>query len=422
MGPALVFDKSTLESLNVDESLWLDHFFICNITPLFYVESLADLDKNSSDKRSSETLVRDLANKTPDEGAANIAHHTLILQELLGNKVQMDGRPIIGGGEPRIDSDGKIGIYHDHFPEMEAFGRWQKREFHKVEQEFAKDWRNIVSNLNFDYTIGILKNTVPTNTKISSVNDLKIFVDQFVEGNYKELLILALDTLGMPPKFYDAILSKWEKKGHPRFNDFAPYASFCFKIDLFFYLALDKSFISRDRPSNKIDISYLYYLPFCNVFTSKDNLHRRIAPLFMENGQTFVWGEDIKKSLREIDNEFSKLPEEIKKQGLFKFANYPPDDITSVVPQMWDKYCRYWRKHKKEKENAPDRDVMNDKKLIEHLNNLEKNAEALPKGFKPPLGEPDHIMFKRKMRIKKGKWSIFPPEVLKQAKKDGDLD
>lgn len=44
-GPIIIFDKSALECLNVDEALWLDNFFLTNITPLFFVETLADLQK-----------------------------------------------------------------------------------------------------------------------------------------------------------------------------------------------------------------------------------------------------------------------------------------------------------------------------------------------------------------------------------------
>ena len=43
MGPIIIFDKSTLECLNPDEAVWLDQFFNSNITPLFYIETLADL-------------------------------------------------------------------------------------------------------------------------------------------------------------------------------------------------------------------------------------------------------------------------------------------------------------------------------------------------------------------------------------------
>ena len=45
LGPILIFDKSTLQGLNVDEAVWLDNFFMANITPLFFIETLADLEK-----------------------------------------------------------------------------------------------------------------------------------------------------------------------------------------------------------------------------------------------------------------------------------------------------------------------------------------------------------------------------------------
>ena len=45
LGPILIFDKSFLQSLNVDEAVWLDNFFLTVITPLFFVETLADLER-----------------------------------------------------------------------------------------------------------------------------------------------------------------------------------------------------------------------------------------------------------------------------------------------------------------------------------------------------------------------------------------
>jgi hypothetical protein len=34
-GPIIIFDKSSLESLNLDEAVLLDNFYMSNITPLF---------------------------------------------------------------------------------------------------------------------------------------------------------------------------------------------------------------------------------------------------------------------------------------------------------------------------------------------------------------------------------------------------
>src|SRR3989304_136700 len=45
LGPITIYDKSTLESLSVDEAVWFSNFYRANITPLFFVETLADLEK-----------------------------------------------------------------------------------------------------------------------------------------------------------------------------------------------------------------------------------------------------------------------------------------------------------------------------------------------------------------------------------------
>ena len=37
MRPIALFDKSALQSFSIDESVWLDAFYTCNITPLFFV-------------------------------------------------------------------------------------------------------------------------------------------------------------------------------------------------------------------------------------------------------------------------------------------------------------------------------------------------------------------------------------------------
>ena len=43
MGPNTIFDKSALQALSIDETVWLEAYFLSNVTPLFYVETLADL-------------------------------------------------------------------------------------------------------------------------------------------------------------------------------------------------------------------------------------------------------------------------------------------------------------------------------------------------------------------------------------------
>ena len=59
-------------------------------------------------------------------------------------------------------------------------------------------------------------------------------------------------------------------------------------------MAIDKKLISPDRPSNRTDMAYLYYLPFAMMFVSNDKLHKRTARLFLNAQQEFVSGDELK--------------------------------------------------------------------------------------------------------------------------------
>ena len=76
MGPVALFDKSFLQSLSVDESVWFDHFFLPVVSPLFFVETLADLAKQrKGGSRAPEDEVRIIADKTPSLSGAPCVHH-----------------------------------------------------------------------------------------------------------------------------------------------------------------------------------------------------------------------------------------------------------------------------------------------------------------------------------------------------------
>jgi hypothetical protein len=87
VGPITVFDKSALEALNMDESVWFDAFFLANVVPPFYVETLADLEKEVATGRTPEDVVGRLAEKTPSGAAPNVHHRPMILADLLGHEI-----------------------------------------------------------------------------------------------------------------------------------------------------------------------------------------------------------------------------------------------------------------------------------------------------------------------------------------------
>ncbi len=78
------------------------------------------------------------------------------------------------------------------------------------------------------------------------------------------------------------------------------------------------------EPQNSIDRQYLYYLPFCQVFSSNDVFHKTVAPLFLAADQSFVPGEDLKHDLAKIEQHWREIPPDVKAQGSMNYAAYPP--------------------------------------------------------------------------------------------------
>ncbi len=145
-----MFDKSVLQSLSVDEAVWFDTFYFPCITPLFFVETLADLDKEVQKGRTPEEVVGNLAEKTPLGGAINVHHRTLCVNELFGNGVELRHVPAVAGGRPVRTDDGRSAVVFEPPPESEALKRWERRDFLEVERRFARSWRDALSEIDLD--------------------------------------------------------------------------------------------------------------------------------------------------------------------------------------------------------------------------------------------------------------------------------
>jgi hypothetical protein len=215
------------------------------------------------------------------------------------------------------------------------------------------------------------------------------------------------------------VLSRWETATEPPIIDFAPYTTHLFKVDALYYLGIDRGFISGERTSNKVDMAYLYYLPFAMVFTSGDGLHARTVPLFLRSDQTFVPAVELKIALGELDGHFDALPDEIKQLGVMQFAGYPPADLNNTVTELWDKHMRSgWRNLSRDKEaaRAKPRDREADGKLIEEIKAKQRVSAPLPGGGADlSTDEVQQVFLTRETPIQRGKWRMISPEVERLA-------
>lgn len=412
MGPITIFDKSALQALNMDESVWLDAFFLVNVVPVFYVETLADLEKEMGEGRSAEELVGMLARKTPPNAVPNVHHRALLSQELLtGWEVPMDGRVPVAAGDVRRAPDGDVGIHIDEFNEAVALERWQSHEFLEIERQVARRWRAELADHDRDRMIGVLRNILPVGQRIPDLPALKAVIDRFCESTEPEVFALALEVVGVPADTARLVSVRWEQAGRPPLPTFAPYTAHVFKVDLLYYLGIERGFISGERPSNKADLAYLYYLPFSMVFTSGDNLHRRTAPLFLRADQSFVEGRELKEALGVLDRHYAELPDEIKALGVMGFAHNPPLELDNLVTRLWDRHGPGWRDQARSPEQILEgRQAVasSESETVTELRERIEGAEPVGAEVPNPGPEPDYVVIRRKVPVQKGKWRLLP--------------
>ena len=409
MGPITLFDKSFLQSLHIDEAVWFDNFYSTNIAPLFYIETLADLEKAVRKGRTPEQEVGIIASKTPEmHSSPNTFHQQLVIANLLGHEVTMDGRPIISGGRC-IQTADKNAVMFDLPPEQEAFQRWQKGDFLEVERQYAKVWRRILSPLNFESILQIFTST-GIQPKSHSLEEARLVAESIInlKDNQESLIILAFKLFFIPEKFLLDVLQKRKQKNFPLLKDFAPYVAYVMTIEFFFYISINSHLISK-KISNKNDFAYLYYLPFCTIFVSSDNLHRRSAPLFLRKDQEFVWGYELKEDLRKIDTFYDSLTKEEKENGLYKIAVYPPENEDLITARLWDRFLPSWRNHKNKHPIV--RDEETEKKIVQEIKGMTESKSIDPKTVDFDSQSADAMILKKYVRMKKGKWWQLPKDL-----------
>jgi hypothetical protein len=392
----------------------INQFFSCNITPLFYIETLADIEKEVHRGKTPEQVVGALAYKTPDMHAVmNPFHGWLIPTELSGmQQVDMTGRVYQANGDVVALNEHK-GVIYRPTREEEAFQRWQRGEFLDLERQLAKVWRRSVTGIDHSKTYEFFNQVFGKSRKPRDLAETKAFTDSILDSmEPNHSLSLGMILLGIPSQGQLAVLQRWEQAGRPPMKTFTPYFRYVVGVELFFNLAIAGDLISRVRPArkedNKVDIAYLYYLPFCRIFASSDNLHQRTVPLFLRPDQSFVTGLDLKAGLSAIDQYYEKFPADVKARGFYAYADTPPEDASFLVTQLWDKHFPHWREQKAEhRELTPEQQQA----LAELVKKFSSKSKPATEAERPDsIEDVAFVHVERRVMRSKGKWTRVPPE------------
>ena len=80
-----------------------------------------------------------------------------------------------------------------------------------------------------------------------------------------------------------------------------PYTFYFLVVNAFLNIGIPELKLRQQMSLKKddtiSDLHYLYYLPFCNIFVSKDRFHRKVVPEFLTDQQHFIWFNDLKKDI-----------------------------------------------------------------------------------------------------------------------------
>lgn len=375
MGPTLILDKSSLQAFSKKELILLNKLYLVNIPPVLTIEILADLKKTDDPKVLNEKEVVEIANKLIQKDNAISAHYiNMVISSLLGVDYIDSRRPHIGGAKKVKDKRGRVGFHIIETPEQAAIRNWQKGEFTEAEKGLAAQWRAYSKDINLEE---LRKHWSPIKIIFPECKDFKTLlnISEFWLSNasmQSQLLFLTLEDLKLEQNYSSSIFHRWESGQFKLLKDFAPYYNFVTKIDTAFRLGLVYDLITT-RPTNRIDCEYLYYLPYCNIFSSRDNFHKSFAPLFLAEDQTFIDGDVLKADLKSIIELLEKENDEINIDWNVKFSIEPPNDESSFTYKMWKKYSPSWSPEWfYRKSEYPVKDEKLSQELNERINTLEE--------------------------------------------------
>lgn len=337
MGPAILIDKSTFQSLSKQEVFYLQSYYHVVYCPTLFYEILGDLTKRECFEASKREVGIVSYKINGASTCFTTDFRTLLIGELLGHKIEADGRPILSRGKEVIDDEGKKGMFFDEQSEYEALRRWTAGEFSEAEKLHSENWRNSIKQID----LNIAKyNAKYMKKEINDFNELHEYTSVVLEDSDSQLdfLQFLLSQVSQDSKTRNQVCERWLKSGMPNIKEFAPFAYYCLSAYMRFYIGIAKDLIGT-RSSNIIDLEYILYMPFCKVFTSTDKFLRDFSQNFLTEGQAFIWGNDLKDDLKTFCNYWKEKGDQERFAYQNQYGSYPPEIPGSLTCEIWKNWA-----------------------------------------------------------------------------------
>lgn len=379
MGPTIIFDKSLLQSLSAAEVGELAAHFEPVCVPTLINEIIGDLAKPPADpSRLPSDVVRTLSRKMISaHGLEPISPVELAAGELLGRAVPMTGVVPTGGPHVRSLEGGKY-LAYDSSPQQRMWMKWAAGDFSPIENSIAEFYRSQLGNIDLDalasgwaeFVRDWLGNPNTFESLLSRIDEVLTSNDARVR---REVLRVMYELVAVGDDLRCAAYEFFDQNPRVSIVSRLPYSTHLLRVYMAYACSLARGF-AGPRPTDRVDLQYLFFAPFCQVFTSSDRFHRTFWSA-VTSSAIFVWGPDLKRDLAKRADLRTSMTREDWKQHRRSYGLHPVPIPDSVVSDVWNRQMGSPRPY------DPDQQARTINDLPPHVREqIAKMTDALRKG------------------------------------------
>jgi hypothetical protein len=258
--------------------------------------------------------------------------------------IPLTGQIIVDGAAPNVlTTADERGLVYDSLPDLQMWQRWADGDFSETDELKAKEWRAQIASIDIPgiasyWTDFCGKYLVAARNVEDVIREIdRQIVDSFSSVEQQNFLWAIYQFLEAPKEACFMSQTLFSAGLIPQIKTWAPYAASIGRLGMILCCCLSRKFVTS-RPTNVIDLQYLFYAPFGSVFVSEDKLHSQLWPATIAKG-SFVRGSDMRDDLKRYlsaRQQNDTLPEAERKPYYKKFS---ADD--SIIAGIRQKYMKF---------------------------------------------------------------------------------
>lgn len=355
VAPKIILDKSSLRGIGTCQIQSLSIVFDLLIPPILIEELTTELSKKNKTIQQVKSMLGSLAYKVCScltdvlPNVERLIEHELLYSPFLLSSKQL---PKAHGIRTR-GKNGIKGIIYNEDPNIESFRRWANQDFseNEINNSFAIRQQHQEMILNFP------NNWKKDNSKLT-LSDIVEWHDNcsHIRDNQKAI-ISTLASSYLPESIAIQAIKRWESKGYPDLKSYAPFCHHYQKLIAIYLLGTKFKLLNTSKHAKThLDIQYLCYLPFCDVFATADNELLKIAQLVIRSDQTLI---DTKQ--RTLQEEITTINSYVESNSPnnHNLSRRPPKECSvPIIHKAWDTFTGEEQKNRlSSSESIPNKNI-----------------------------------------------------------------